>query len=178
MEIKPLPWLGVWREVKLRAESEVGSQPQSEQKSEHPRHFANCDSVAKAEPKCFQPFLDLQDLLGKRKTPSTRSVLPQTKTSKSYWQICRDRIREMTQPLDEVLLEQALPMAPGCQGGPAVSPSSLPLHEGLNFLSPCRKTPVSRQGSGCRSVTQHTVAHLANLQTSYLLAFHFVVLAK
>lgn len=57
MEIKPLPWLGVWRGVKSRAGSEMGSQLQSEQKSEHPRRLASCNSVAKAEPRCFPPVL-------------------------------------------------------------------------------------------------------------------------
>lgn len=52
---KTLPWLGVQREWKSRAGSEMGSWPQSEQKSEHPGHLASCDAVAKAEPRCFQP---------------------------------------------------------------------------------------------------------------------------
>lgn len=52
-EIKPLPWLGVQREVRSGAGSERGSWPWSEQKSEHPKCLAGRVSVGTAEPRCF-----------------------------------------------------------------------------------------------------------------------------
>lgn len=53
-EIKPLPWLGVRREVRSRAGSETGSWPRSEQESKHPKCLPGSVSVGTAEPRCFQ----------------------------------------------------------------------------------------------------------------------------
>lgn len=54
METKLLPGLGVLREVRSRAGTELGCRPQAEE-SEHPRGLASSGCVAKSRPGCFEP---------------------------------------------------------------------------------------------------------------------------